>query len=331
VSGASTWRSWLLRIVLGLAITVGLVTFLLQYVDPRQVGAMLGRMDLALGLLGLGIWVLVYVVRSLRFVLLAPRTPYPTMLCIAAVHNFFLRVLPLRTGELSYAFLVKRAGTAGLGESLVGLLLLRAIDATTVIVLFTVTLSLHKDVYLGDRRLGIVVAAAGAAVGIVVVAVMGRLLRLLLHLLEGAARLLRLSRRPSVERTLTRIGASVEWCASIRPSLLVRISLASLLLWLLTYSAFFAIMRSFSMPVGVAQTVLGSTAGVVTGFLPIGGIGSFGTLEAGWAGGFVLVGLARPQAVASGFGVSIVTLGYAVLLGLLGWIGLALIGRRRVT
>jgi uncharacterized membrane protein YbhN (UPF0104 family) len=88
--------------------------------------------------------------------------------------------------------------------------------------------------------------------------------------------------------------------------------------WLLTFGAFFAIMRAFAQPVSISQTVLGATAAVVSGFLPIGGIGSFGTQEAGWALGFVLVGLERSQAVASGFGVSLVTLSYCILLGLVG-------------
>ena len=43
------------------------------------------------------------------------------MLAIAAVHNLLLRILPLRTGDLSYAILVKRAGTAGLGGILMAL------------------------------------------------------------------------------------------------------------------------------------------------------------------------------------------------------------------
>jgi hypothetical protein len=41
------------------------------------------------------------------------------------------------------------------------------------------------------------------------------------------------------------------------------------------------------------------------------------------------VGLAHTHAVTSGFGVSIVTFGYAALLGLLGWIGLIMVSRRR--
>ncbi len=102
----------------------------------------------------------------------------------------------------------------------------------------------------------------------------------------------------------------------------------TLLLWLLTFAAFFVIMRAFGIPMSIAETVLGSTAAVVAGFLPIGAIGSFGPLEAGWAGGFMLVGLEHDPALASGIGVSLTTLGYAIVLGVVAWLGLWLIGRR---
>jgi uncharacterized membrane protein YbhN (UPF0104 family) len=318
----------LLKAILGLGITVALVVFLFRYIDLDQVVSLFRTMRWSWALGGLGLWVLLYLARTGRFVMVAPRTPFITMLCIASVHNFFLRLLPMRTGELSYAFLVKRAGTAGLGESLLGLLLLRAMDGAVVVVIFTVTLTLHQGIYLGDRRLSIIAAAGATVLAIALVVNLGRVLRLGLALLRGAARAVRLDRRPRVSRTLDRISEVVGSFDAVERRILLPVALLSVVQWILTFLTLFAIMRGFSMPVGIAQTVLGSTAAVVTGFLPIGGIGSFGTLEAGWALGFVLVGLEQKKAVASGFGASLTTFGYATILGLFGWIGLWLVGKR---
>lgn len=321
------WSLWI-KTALGLAITAALVLFLFRYIDMDQLGRMLARTRWPLYLAGLGLWGAVYLVRTVRFVLIAPRTPYLTMLAIASVHNLLLRLLPMRTGDLSYAFLVRRAGTAGLGESLLGLLLLRALDATAVVALFCAFLGLSQGTYLGDRRLGILVAALAAAAGLALVFLLGRLLRLSLRAARRLAGALGVERRPGIERILASIERAIEAFSRIGPWTTLKLAGASMLLWLLTFGVFFVIMRAFSTPVGVAQTVLGSTAAVVTGFLPIGGIGSFGTLEAGWALGFVLVGLDRELAVATGFGVSIATFTYCALFGLLGWIGLTLLARR---
>jgi glycosyltransferase 2 family protein len=317
-------RGFLLKAVVGVLVTAVLFYVLLRYVDLRQVGELIARTRWPLWLAGLGVWVLLYLGRAARFVMLAPRTPYVTMLCIAAVHNFVLRILPFRTGELAYAFLVKRAGTAGLGESLISLLLLRILDSVAVVIVFAAALAFHRGTYLADRRIGLIAAGAAAIVGLALVTALVPALRLVLRAARGLLRALRLEARPAVEALLRKAGGAIEDFARLRPAAIVRITAVSLVLWLLTFAAFFAIMRAFSMPVGIAQTILGSTAAVVTAFLPIGGIGSFGTLEAGWALGFALVGLEQTKAVTSGFGVSLSTFAYGAILGLLGWIGLVI-------
>jgi glycosyltransferase 2 family protein len=318
----------LLRTLLGLAITAGLFTFLLRYIDPQQIGQLFARTRWSLCLVGLGLWAVIYLVRARRFIKLAPRTPYLTMLCIAAVHNFLLRLLPLRTGELAYAFLVKRAGTAGLGESIISLLLLRIMDSTLVVILFAVALTFHHGTYLGDRRYGVGAALSVAVLGLLIIFTLAPLLRLALGLTRYLLGLLGLLHRPRLRKLLEQGDQAVDSFARVKRAAIYEIALLSTIQWLLTFGAFFAMMRAFSMPVGIAQTTLGSTAAVVAGFLPIGGIGSFGTLEAGWALGFALVGLEKTQAIASGFGVSITTFGYGAILGLLGWVGLAMISKR---
>jgi len=319
-------RGFLLKAGIGLLVTSSLYLFLVRYVDLEQVIAMLRGTRLDLILAGFGFWVLIYLGRALRFRLLAPRTPFLTMLSITAVHAFLLRLLPFRTGELAYAILIRRAGTAGLGESLLVLLLVRVIDSTCVVILFAAALALHQGTYLGDRRLGVGAAVVAALLGILVILALAPLLRFALRLLRRV--LGGLADRPRVARVLERAGDAVRAFGEVRRRTVVLVALLSMLLWLLTFGGFFAMMRAFYMPVGVAQTVLGSTAAVVTGFLPIGGIGSFGTLEAGWALGFALVGLDQTRAIASGFGVSITTFVYGAALGLLGWIGLRLSTRR---
>jgi glycosyltransferase 2 family protein len=320
-------RRLLLKTVVGTAVTVLLFAILLRYVHVSELVQLFSGARFSVLGLGFGLWLALYAMRALRFNLLAPRTPYSTMLAIASVHNFLLRLLPFRTGDLSYAFLVRRSGTAGLGESLIGLLLLRVLDSTTVIVIFVATLALDQSRFLGDRRAGMAFAVLAAALGVAVTLLLKPLLRLAFRVAERLARVVGLERRPVVRSLLDKVRGAIDDFAQLRLGIVLRIALVSVAVWLLTFTAFFAIMQAFSMPVSLAQTVLGSTAAVVTAFLPVGGIGSFGTLEAGWALGFVLVGLDKARAVASGFGVSITTFLYAAVLGLLGWLVLLLTSR----
>ena len=321
---ALAWKA-----ALGLVITLALFRFLFEFVDLEDLRALLRNLRWGPWLLGGVLWMGVYAARTARFLLLAPRTPPGTMFWISSVHTLLLRLLPFRTGELSYGILVRRAGTAGLGESLLGLLLLRIMDATTVVVVFCVTLLAWGGAYLGDRSLGVAVAAGAGAVGVFVVLALPRLLRSVVVGARRAATWLGLSETRVAALALRRGGGAVDAFTGIDRRTLALLGLVSLVQWMLTFGTFYAILSACSTPVGPAQTILGATASVVTGFLPVGGIGTFGTLEAGWALGFVLVGLDEATAVATGFGVSLSTLGYSVLPGLLGWWALGRGGRRQ--
>ena len=316
------------KAILGLVITLALFRFLFEFVDFEDLGALFINLRWAPWLLGWVLWMGVYGARTVRFRLLAPRTSPGTMFWITSVHTLLLRLLPFRTGELSYGVLVKRAGTAGLGESLLGLLLLRVMDATAVVIVFSVTLVIWGGSYVGDRHVGFAMAAGTGILGLLVILAMPRLLLAAVSAARSLAATLRLDGLQPVARALKGGANAVSAFARIDRSTLACLGLVSLVQWLLTYGAFYAILTAFSTPVGPAQTVLAATASVVAGFLPVGGIGTFGTLEAGWAIGFVLVGLDEATAVATGFGLSISTLGYSVLPGLLGWWMLGRGGRK---
>ena len=322
-------RTLLKRATLGVLITGAFLFVLSRFVDWPQLVALFRNSQPRWLLGAVGFYVAIYFVRGLRFYLLARGTTLVTMLCITCVHNFLLRLLPMRTGDLSYAILLKRAGIAGLGEGVLSLILLRLLDAGAVVVLFGITLAVNRGVYLGDPTPGFIAAAVVFALGVIGVVSFNRLLRLGQRALSAVARLLHLDRRPKVHRALERLGEEIQAFARIPLPVLLQITAATAVQWLLNFAIIFAIMRAFSVEVSIAQAVLGGTAAVVSAFLPIGGIGSFGALEAGWSLGFALVGLDPSVAVASAFGFSIVTFIYAGSFGLIGWLGLGLVGRRR--
>ena len=61
------------------------------------------------------------------------------------------------------------------------------------------------------------------------------------------------------------------------------------------------------MDITYLETLAGATGAVISNVLPINSFGSFGTLEAGWTGGFVLVGMSGQDAITTAFGSHIIT------------------------
>jgi uncharacterized membrane protein YbhN (UPF0104 family) len=67
----------------------------------------------------------------------------------------------------------------------------------------------------------------------------------------------------------------------------------------------YVLLRGFGIETSFIKVVSGSSVGIMASVLPISGVGNWGTLEAGWAAGFLIAGLNKEKVIALGFGVHI--------------------------
>jgi multisubunit Na+/H+ antiporter MnhC subunit len=59
-----------------------------------------------------------------------------------------------------------------------------------------------------------------------------------------------------------------------------------------------------------------------TTILPIQTIAGFGIIESGWALGFMVMGVSKNEAIASGFSIHIIILIFTLVIGVLGFINI---------
>jgi uncharacterized membrane protein YbhN (UPF0104 family) len=107
------------------------------------------------------------------------------------------------------------------------------------------------------------------------------------------------------------------------------VTLATLISWVMAFWMFYAFLRGFGIDISFMRVVFGSTIALITSALPVGGLGNWGTLEVGWAAGFLLVGLSKGKAIATGLGIHILIFITSALLGSVCWITLSLSPSRR--
>ena len=315
-------RAFLLKTLLGLAITSVLVLVLTRYLDWQQLRRLASAARWPI-LLGMGpIYLTMNLMRSFRFSVLAPQTPFGLLLAISCIHNFLLRLLPMRTGELSYALLMRKTQASGFGNALLGLALLRLMDITVVVIVFAVALATWPGLYQGDRGGAAWIASALALAGLLTVLAFRPLCIFAAATIERLVALPPLRRIAKLARATAALSATIHGFAQLPYRALLLLFGQTLALWLCNYALIASLMQGFSIDVGFGRAVLGGTAATVSGFLPVGGIGSFGMLEAGWTLGFALVGLSRAQAVASGFAFSLLTFAWGGLFALVGWLSL---------
>jgi uncharacterized protein (TIRG00374 family) len=103
-----SWGVWGIRL-LGLAASIAIGAYLLGQIDVQQFLAMIREVPILSLVAAFLIYMLMNFFRAMRFsVLLGGQgIPVPLLYPIVLYHNFLVRTLPFKTGELSYVMMVR--------------------------------------------------------------------------------------------------------------------------------------------------------------------------------------------------------------------------------
>ncbi len=93
--------------------------------------------------------------------------------------------------------------------------------------------------------------------------------------------------------------------------------------WLGLFGVFHTSLLAFGVDVTLAQSVVGSGGGIMTNLLPVNGVGSFGTLEAGWTAGLVATGAPLGPVVAAGLAMHLLVVAGSGVFAALGALALS--------
>lgn len=311
-----------LRIALGLAMTLGIGAVLMGYADPHRVYATIRGVDpLWLGA-GLVLYAALQTLRAARYKLLAPAASARVLLGVHSVHALLLRIMPMRTGELGFAWLMRRSGAAGFAQSLVGILVVRILDLASVVCIFAAALALAGTTLRAGSAPSTGLAFAVGAVAAFAPLYIHRVLVLAHRFVRAILDALRLRRFPRVERGERALASALDEVGRLPGRVLWQVTGLTLVQWGITFALFWVLLVAMGIRVSIPQAILGGTGSVLGGLLPLAGVGNFGPLEAGWSLGFAAVGVATEDAVASAFGFSVISFGYAMIVGGLGWLSL---------
>lgn len=267
--------------------------------------------------------------RGLRLgMILGLRRPL-TLAAISGVHAFLNHVMPFRTGELALPFLVRTFLGRSLAAGAVSLVLVRLYDILSIALLMMVSLvRVHGEL---ESRLA---SAIGVALLVITAGLVGAFLALplLLNLADRWLPPIGLRLGGRAQRLTARLTEAVHGMRQQLQALgpmqrYVWLPANSLLTQGCIYAFFYFAMRFMGIDIGFWKNMLASSGELVTGLLPINVVGSIGTLEAGWAAGYVLCGVNRVDAIATGFVVHGLIVAALIVITLLG-VGFLLAGRR---
>jgi len=239
------------------------------------------------------------------------------MLRLSLASSLASQILPFKLGEFSYVYLLKKDDKASLSQGLSSLVILRVFDVLAVAILF-LGISLWEGLPddLSTYYVPILIFMGGVAFAFGIWMLASRLKGFAL----GQLRRLKVFSLPAVEKSLQGVESIIDSLKQYKSAEYPLFILLAVLEWLINYATFHVIMLGMGFTPSFFVTVVAVSFSILASILPINSLGNFGTQEAGWATGMILMGYSKVDAISSGFATHLITLGYMLLFGGIAWI-----------
>lgn len=311
--------TWLKRLFV-FVVTVGLLAYLVSYIDWYYLTDLLARLSPGVIFSGFALYFALNGFRVLRYRVLLERHDLDLHLFmpIGLYHNFLVRILPFKLGELAYPYLLRRHFHISLDASFSSLFGARLLELLVIILVFIGAFFLSGDI-LDDQTdvmtLLAVFLIVGGGLGFYFAGWLVRSFAVVLRRL--------LPSKPTFSSFLTRLDMLAQRLDALHQ---LRIFAGGVFWSFFTYACSFGvnwillIAIGLDIPFGVLAVIV--SIGMFATAFPF-SISGFGMVELGWVLGLtMLADFTMPEATAIGFMLN----GFQVLAATLwGGIGYALL------
>jgi len=306
------------RYILATVFSLLVVGYVLVRLDWKATLETFTHLHLIWLTLALGIYLLNYLVRTIRFRLLLnlEAIPFWQLFGVTNLYGMYLYLMPAKFGEVSYPLLLKNRMDVALVESTATLIVARLFDFATIALFLPAVLAAYWRQIHPLLRIGSLVFVA---------------LVLLLTII-----LLWFLRLPtSTDWFQKRALASRQWVhrlwnAAQRLTLSLQLIdkrkqyatlfLLTVFIWLCVQLNFYCIIISLGYTLSFFQMIVVSLIMVPMTLLPLQGFANLGTHEIGWTAAFALFGYSERTALTIAFSTHVILLAFVLLLGLLGMV-----------
>jgi uncharacterized protein (TIRG00374 family) len=302
-----------------IVVTVVLVAILLSQISIGDIARTLASIEPIYLIICFVLYIFSYFFRALRFhILLNNKVSIKHLFSIVCVHNLANNILPARTGEVSYVYLVKKLYNIPAGEGIATLIVARVFDFITISSLFFIS------VVFIENLPPIIAKAIWFVAGLLIL-----MLTILFSFLYfnkkfmdvsgGIVNRMGVKNRRWVLYLSRKAKETVQSFNEIKSQrTIVTAFLASIGIWTSIYSVTFSLLEGMHLQLGFLEMVLAFTFLTAINTLPLRSVAGFGTTEGAWT--LVLMGLNIPMttAIATGFGMHILRLGYIIIFGFFG-------------
>lgn len=251
---------------------------------------------------------------------------------IVSLYMFFANFLPMRAGELSYMYLLKRKANTSGTKSFASLITSAIADMIIVFIAMVFVLwrlryeimNRYYEISASDLLSSLLHKILNSKILIIIVALtLAFVLITILFKLENhkqtIIRYLSFVRSKVIEifKELSYVSFDVR---------LLGIIILSILIISLRFGTQWVIVRSMNLEINIWQFLFALLFGVLFSLLPIHGPAGFGTVEAPYVLALTYLNVPNRDAIISGFSLHIIIMLFCIVLGAFGAIGLWVCG-----
>jgi len=313
------------KTILAIILTAVLVWLLSSQVNLVETFGLIKSLPLQILLASFGLYILGHIGRAVRFYrLLGWKTGFHELFSIVCLHNLFINTLPARTGEVSYLYMTQKRDVP-LTKAGSVLVIARVLDMISIslILVFAVSFTESLPAVLTAFSQWIIILLLVCLFFLFMAVYFGTNV---IEVLQKVSGKFKFGESKKVQWLLEK-GMEIAESFTVLKSrwkFLEHLSY-SLFIWGVRFVLFWLILFGLGIEIGIWLGIIGITLPMISTFLPIQGLGVFGTFEGVFAGSFILLGVATQTAILSGFAFHIVFLTYAIVMGLYGFVVLTLV------
>lgn len=300
-------------------VTAVLLYLLLSQIDPHEIITTLKGIDASCLVGGFILYLLCNIFRALRFhILLDQKIKLFPLFNLVCIYNMMNNLAPMRAGELSYIYMLKKLHNKNAITGASTLILSRIFDFIAIGTLFLASAWMLGD-RLGEMKSALIPISLFMLFCFILLLVLFYGGEWLIGSFSCARDKMGLGRNATAIHLMTNLKEAVLSMKKLRNGKIAVLTLtASLLIWSANFSAVFLVIKGMHFDIPMPIIVMGSTLTVLSTLLPIYGIAGLGTSQGLWTLVFLPLGIPLDQAIISAFGYYVVQMAYYLALGFYG-------------
>ena len=306
--------------IIGIIVAVALILILLSQIQFSKLSSTLASIHPVYLAIGFALYFSTYFLRALRFkVILGDEAKYSDLLKVLFIHNMVNQVLPARTGEISYVYLMEKRKLP-INKGISSLALARIFDLVAIALLFLIALLVLREMNATFLNLMFVMTFV-VAMALFSLFCLFVYKKKFIDKVQSLTELLRVNKLDITQRALEKGEEAIEDMKVITSKkIFVYSTLISLGIWFTSTVLMYMLLSQMNVVLSIWEVCLGSMVIVITTILPIHSVGGFGTTESIWASIYIALGVSREMAITSGIGIHLILFCYLLIIGIAGMV-----------